>query len=455
MGNLLVWQDTNEDGQTDEGELHTLGDFNIASIDLAGVVELTTPETNEGSIITHTGTFVTDDGGGPVSNIVHDVWFQVYQVQSRYVEPVTLDELTLYLPTLRGFGSLKDLHLAMSEDNSGTGNLRDQVVDLVLTGFGDLFITDTDSAIEAILYRWAGVESVASDARGDYLVDAKHLEFLEEAFGAEFLQRGWRTDPLPQAADAIEELWNDTFQHFKAALLFQAGGDALFAGSDATYNLTTGTVESTTFDLNQNAIQDLEDAALALSSGEREAFWSDVASFIANTKGEVTDGTELGWLDDAVYNSSTPGLSDWADAAALIVEADPNVINGDGSNNTLNGTSGADAISGAGGDDTIDGSGGKDKLYGGDGADTIHGGSGNDYIEGNNDGDFIYGEAGDDVIKGGAGNDLLDGGDGSDSIEGGSGDDTYIYTGGNRRLFGVLIQQHRGRPSHGHGDCSG
>ena len=70
---LIIWQDTNENGYSEADELYTLADHDIIALNLDA-----TPvqSTNQGHDIAYTGTFTVDAGGGPTNYAMHDVWFQ-------------------------------------------------------------------------------------------------------------------------------------------------------------------------------------------------------------------------------------------------------------------------------------------------------------------------------------------------------------------------------------------
>ena len=119
---LVVWTDTNGDAVTQEGELHSLASLGIANIDLAGVAASTS--TISGNPISHTSTVTFTDGA---TATVADAWFVHDNTNSYYAEDYTLDAEVLFLPTLRGYGTLPDLSIAMSQDS----DLKDMVADFV------------------------------------------------------------------------------------------------------------------------------------------------------------------------------------------------------------------------------------------------------------------------------------------------------------------------------------
>ncbi len=66
---LRVWVDANHDGITERGELKTLGQLGITSIDLHGLAGTTV---QNGNLLGLTSTYTTGDGG---THAMADVWF--------------------------------------------------------------------------------------------------------------------------------------------------------------------------------------------------------------------------------------------------------------------------------------------------------------------------------------------------------------------------------------------
>src|SRR5262249_44163556 len=106
---LTVWIDSNSNGNTDAGELHSLTDLGITSINLA-YTEVT--DTDNGNEIRETATFIM----GGDSYEIADVYFATDLMNSEYVGDYTLDPLALLLPDERGYGVLPDLYISMSMD---------------------------------------------------------------------------------------------------------------------------------------------------------------------------------------------------------------------------------------------------------------------------------------------------------------------------------------------------
>lgn len=403
-GSLRIWKDANGDAVTQGGELLTLASLSIESIDLAGVTASTS--TINGNPISHTSTFKYANGS---TAAIADAWFVHDNVNTYATADDTVDVRALFLPTLRGFGTLPDLQLAMSLDSKLVELVEDFALEWDFDRFADSAALDAD--IEEILFTWAGVEAVSPTSRGPN-IDARKLEFMEKLFGEEWVQvQGQSSNPLVLASRSLNEAFADILENVKAQLLIQSGLEALYGGN-AAYNPFTGAIEGT-FNISQSLVSELAEAA-SEQGVDTDAFWIEVARFIDASKGltNVTT-TEEGWLDDAV-DASDPG-SDWSDILALLAGGggvNDDFLNGDANPNTLSGLEGNDEIHGNGGNDTLFGGSGNDEITGGDGDDVIDGGTG------------------DDVMEGGAGADEMAGGDGGNVINGDGGNDTYVFDSG-------------------------
>src|SRR5690606_40184982 len=111
---LLIWQDLNGDGYSQEDELNTLEYYDIISIDL-NATEVS--QTNQGHNVSHVSTFTIDNGSGSETHAIHDIWFQYDDVNTQYIGEVILDVKALLLPIdLRGYGTLPDLHIALRSE---------------------------------------------------------------------------------------------------------------------------------------------------------------------------------------------------------------------------------------------------------------------------------------------------------------------------------------------------
>lgn len=382
---LLIWKDANGDAISQAAELKTLDHYNITSIDLADVAG--SSSTVNGNPISHTST-VTMNGA---SATIADVWFVYDHTNTASQNDYTLNVQTLFLPTLRGFGTLSDLHVSMSGNATLLNLVKDFATDWTLASLTTNGSLDTD--IEAILYNWANVQSISTNSRGSY-VDAQHLEFLEEYVGEEWRQYEMFPNPFPDAGDRLEDAWDALYQTLKSHLLLQAEFKKLFAG-DVTYDVWTGEITGS-LTLDQQAINDLVSHATA-QGVVAEDYWIVVADILDAIRGLDTLTTqEEGWLDTAVQASDATLTWSGIETAYYALTQNPN----------------GSLINGTAGDDTLTGT-----IY----DDEIHGSSGNDTLEG---------RQGDDLLYGDNDNDVLDPGEGGDFAYGGSGNDDYYFTGG-------------------------
>ncbi len=405
FNDLRIWIDSSMDGYSQADELHTLSELLITSINLS-YSDVNT--TNAGNKIYQTGTFTINGN----SRTVADVYFAYDSKNTVFSGDYTLDLDVLALPTQRGYGTIPDLHIAMSLDNTGTGNLLDLVSDFNDITISNLFTDDatTLALVTDILYRWAGVDGLTGDERGEY-IDSRKLGFLEALMGQDYLQQGAWPNPFIMAGLDLEEAFHIALANLSARLMAQGAGGALFAGN-WHYNLATDSFEGVT-GLDTDVLSDL--ATLAGTMTNKDVFWQNVVRMV-----EMSVGTDnLLTADYNAFESAINGtdsslhLDDLVDSLAFAAP----------SGSTYNGTTGNDTLAGGVGNDVINGDYGNDILSGGLGADTIYGGPGNDTLKG---------EGGADLLRGGSGDDVYEYslGQGTDTIIEDSGNDTILFGAG-------------------------
>lgn len=382
---LIVWIDTDENAFSEAAELYSMADLDIISVDLnATPVSLT----NQGHSVTHTSTFTVDTGGGPDVRAVHDVWFQYDARNTVYDQEYQLEEVVLYMPSIRGYGTLPDLYIAMSLDNDGTDNLFELVSDLTSLSIADLFdeSTDLNVAVKDIMWRWAGVQDVPPTSRGPNL-DARDLAFLEVMMGESFYQLRGGPDPGPYSSNQLNEAISIAFNNIYARLTAQSSGGALFEG-DWYYDPAADEFVGIT-GLDIGVLDSLEAEATGLSNtGEREIFWANVVRMIEYSVGTANlPGGDQTALDDAIFDSDAS-----LDLADILDDLDWEEPIG----TSYNGTSGNDTASGGADNDTLAGNAGDDTLSGGAGNDTLNGGGNNDSLYGQSGSDYLLGKTGDD-----------------------------------------------------------
>ncbi|WP_037386094.1 calcium-binding protein, partial [Serratia sp. DD3] len=107
FANLKVWRDLNQDGTTDSGELFTLGELGIASLNLD--YKNVDQVLDGGNRLTQIGTYTTEDGSVYQMSDVNLVSNSFY---SSYTEHITLTADQAKLANIQGQGRLRDLNEA-------------------------------------------------------------------------------------------------------------------------------------------------------------------------------------------------------------------------------------------------------------------------------------------------------------------------------------------------------
>ncbi|MCY6355659.1 hypothetical protein [Clostridium sp. ZS2-4] len=110
---LRVWKDANGDGVTNTGELITLMDAGIASINTG--YRSTTVVDDQGNDHKQTGTFTKADG---TTGAIDDVWFKTDAIHSTSTNLIEETIEIANLPELKGFGNVRSLHQTMMRDSS-------------------------------------------------------------------------------------------------------------------------------------------------------------------------------------------------------------------------------------------------------------------------------------------------------------------------------------------------
>jgi Ca2+-binding RTX toxin-like protein len=142
---LRVWRDLNADAKIDTGELQTLDQAGVASINVASTAQ--TSDTNAGNQILATGSFTRADGS---TGEVDDVSFTTDPFNSQYLGDTSVSAAAATRPNLKGFGTLADLHVAMTLDPTLIG-----VVDANLANLNAPSLSALRAAALPIFEAWA------------------------------------------------------------------------------------------------------------------------------------------------------------------------------------------------------------------------------------------------------------------------------------------------------------
>jgi Ca2+-binding RTX toxin-like protein len=435
--NVKIWIDANGNGFTEDGELQSLGDLNITEIDLSFT---NTSIDNNGNWVGYTGSFTMN---GNTEDMV-DVWFSHDTANSHYVGDFTMDWDTLSLPTLRGYGVIADLHIAMSMDSTLKTTVTDLVSDAELNGSYDRadFID--------MLYQWAGMTANEIENRAE-------LTFFEKILNTDY---GQTLGPAPAAK--IEMM----FDHFVDTSIIKF--EAQTTNTDLSYDLFKDAVISSTGEVYEGFILDADasDDSYRVIDADDTLLGSALAETLEGLdgddvlRGNAGNDTLIGGAgDDTYYFSANDGddiIREASGVDSIVFDDTVSVSDisysrvdaGGQKNLVIDNTTTGDSI-------TVENWFYNNTVYGveevkfSDG--TIHtladinalivtfeGTTGNDVLtgwdeyadilDGDADNDTLVGLGGDDQLTGGTGNDILQGGDGNDIYHFASGDGNDIIT---------------------------
>ena len=375
-GKLKVWQDLNENGITDSGELKTLGELGINSINL-DVVDLNL-EQNQNTI-TGMSSYTTTDGK---THTIYNVNFAFNKIYTQYKGEYELSLDVLDMPWLRGYGQVKDLQLKMSEDTS----FKEYVKGLTLIDDAKVLYDKMDE----FLAKWVGCEDIplGTEVNG---INSREIAILNK-----YLNLGIdgeiSSDKKVYFDQAYLGLKNKIYANFIAQteigdnfeINYDYKTDSMLYNDNTYEKLITNLPDQKNFYASYIIARVLNDAGSL--DGNKLAYTITQKGFGASLISYLNSGFQI--LDSGEIELLDPNM--------------PMYVIGTSGNDTIVGTENADII------------------YGMDGDDILKGGAGDDYLSGGN---------GNDVLMGEDGNDTLIGGSGDDELQGGYGNDTYIYEG--------------------------
>lgn len=337
---LRVWRDLNGNGISDVGELQTLADAGVQSID-TGYSASSYVDAN-GHEHRQVATIVLSDG---TASTAADVWFQVDTTRRVNSGAIELTAEVLELANAKGFGKVQDLRQAMVLD-PGLRDLLNQYVAAT-----DAVARDT--LLDNLIYRWAGaadVDPYSRDPRKVYghVMDARQLVTLENLVGHAYVGIWcWGeldSNPHGQAAPLLIAEYLE-FKRFTAAQIlaqteYAAELDIITSvfGSDAERMI-----------VDWNALQGRLQTLFAAGQTDR-------------IEGIVTVLTDLGTYSpsyrsarDAAFQgiaASDANLAPYFDFSTRIGTAANDTLYGAGSGTIFHGLEGDDRLYGYGGGDS-------------------------------------------------------------------------------------------------------
>ncbi|MGH6646964.1 calcium-binding protein, partial [Aquabacterium sp.] len=407
---VRVWQDLNQDGISQAGELSTLAAKNIASISLTPTTT-STPLGSTGNSVT--GQAVVTRTGGLQSTVIDSVSIAGDSSANNlnlvdnpfyreFPHDVTVTATAKGLPEMRGSGKVRDLREAMSLDTPQGAALA-----TIVTQFKQATTRDAQMAlIDQLIQKWGATSLMQTSASATTNASSiaafassqpdlyKKIIALEQFNGAMSLTQ-WANATSVNIAAPVVALLNNAYGALKesvySALVVQTRLQPYFDAVKLVVDDAGIRFDFSALDTKLDAYKttDAKNALIDLVELSRYGF---------NTLGSVGfDGLgKLGqWVNalatDSPLRTTLTELRVFAGTDATGSGAQ-DIYVGNAAGNSFSAGEGDDLLFGDNGNDTLYGEGGHDTLDGGAGADNLNGGLGNNtFVFGKGDGqDYIY-----------------------------------------------------------------
>lgn len=398
---LRIWQDANQDGINQEGELKTLFDAGVASINVGKTEHLAVLD--NGNALADLGTYTRSDGSegatGSVGQLA-DIDLAVDTFHSQFTDSVPLTEQSRNLPDVGGSGQVRNLREAASLGTEAGYALADLLTQYASAGTRAEQLALLDGLVSA----WSDTSDMAATFTGAYAdhelsVDMQAwyggpgfnpggVDYLAWAYKLTVVERfnGRTYQPVPEGVGPVTlTLWHsprellqisyDTLkQGVYDGLLLQTRlkpymdgirlvispvGLAMdFGGVDAAFQARFDAAPA-------EAVQDLLDLQRVAGKDLTRLGWEGY--------GQLRDWLAAASVDPALKSALMPALAEFGYTAlgtGGVGSSGNDVVVGQDAGGALNGKGGNDLVLGGAGDDTLNGGAGDDVLYGGAGSDT-------------------------------------------------------------------------------------
>ncbi|WP_282053262.1 calcium-binding protein [Phaeobacter inhibens] len=378
---LRIWQDINQDGKTDDGELRTLDHWGITQINL------------------------NYDGSSPQT---------ASEISEMYSD--TSNDIAIFGNTLLGQSSY-----TMSGE-------------IVRGGVGDV-------SLEYDSLGWKRVETENGFSFQMENGEVRHFSILDETDSKNI---NLSSEALDGASGDSRSNHLDASDHSRPVIIVGgSGNDSVWGGNGN--DMLTGDAGADNIQGNSGNDQlfvDYADLTNGHVSGG-EGFDTLIVTSDTGVDISLLDLlVESAYGGRGNDNISGAGLAD--DLPIFGGDGNDSLTGGSGNDrlfgedgeDSLRGDNGDDYLSGGAGNDTLNGNASDDFLTGGGDEDLLNGGSGDDYLVGGSGSDTLYGNNHDDILHGGEGADHLNGGNGDDILRGGDGNDHLYFWRGDDLLVG-------------------
>ena len=180
-----VWQDLDQDGESDPGELRSLDEAGIRSISLVSSGEVETR--GDGTRVLGSGTYVGTDGGGPVTRELLDVALQVAPWGFRATDGGAEIRWAQGEETADGFMATSDAPVTLDVAANGYRS--------AMGGAGDDRLTNTGTRT-VMLAGFAGDDVLRGGTAGDLLLGGDGDDELYGGAGTDILDGGRGRDRI-------------------------------------------------------------------------------------------------------------------------------------------------------------------------------------------------------------------------------------------------------------------
>ena len=164
---LKLWRDTSQDGKTDSGELSSLADAGIVSLNLANTLK--NQNLANGNQLTREGSFTRTDG---TTSAMGEFNLATDTFNTKFAEQIEVPEALKTLPNMQGAGNVRELRQAATQSD-GVASLLAQFQNAATRA-------EQKALIDQLLTAWADTSGMAKNldarAQGQYIIQY-------EAFG--------------------------------------------------------------------------------------------------------------------------------------------------------------------------------------------------------------------------------------------------------------------------------
>lgn len=258
---FYLWRDKNSDGYNQSDELTSLQIENIEKIDINNL-SVSLGESKYARIRVRS--------------------FQYNKHNSRFSGKVDFKFEALFLPEIRGYGSVPDLRIAISENDL----LKEKVQKLCASSPQSLILKTNGNLLEEILFLWVGVINVPKDSRGPY-IDGRKIAFFEKYLSTPFYSSlSSNNNPHKREVLALEQMWKEFSDSTYNKIIGQCLANKPL--KKVKYNLAKDALEATPL-----SVQDLIEIAEGFRNIEKngvpssikQAYWTSVYSLMQEIYG--------------------------------------------------------------------------------------------------------------------------------------------------------------------------